>query len=275
MSTLERLRHTGLRARQTMAHFDNPFELLGTAAWGKLRGRDCDLVFHNGDLVVATPMSRGAVFPIYEVFAQDTYRLDWLTRGLRGRPHVLDIGAHVGSFSLAFAQRVPDCSAAAYEASPTTSAYLRRNVESSGAAHRVTCHAEAVSDATGVVEFADNAACSPLNALSGRYGGTMIRVPSVTMETAFRRLGGQVDVVKIDAEGAEYAMVLSSDPDLWRTVSRVVLEYHEVDGHDARELIDFFAQAGLHVAAQEPMVGNPNEGLLWFSAGSVAGPLPT
>jgi FkbM family methyltransferase len=161
---------------------------------------------------------------------------------------------------------VPDSVGAAYEASPTTARYLQRNLAASGVTGRVTCHAEAISDVEGIIEFADNDRCSPLNALSGRFGGTMVQVPSITMTTAFHRLGGQVDVVKLDAEGAEYAMVLSSPSDMWRGVSRVVLEYHQVEGHHPRELIEFFAEAGLKVVAQEPMIGNPQEGLLWLSA---------
>lgn len=272
MSTLERVRHAGHRARQTMAHFDNPIQVLGSATLGKLRGGGGDLVFRSGDITLATPSSRGAVFPIYEVFAEDTYRLGWITQGIGKSPRALDIGAHVGSFSLAFAHRVPDARVAAYEASPTTAGYLRRNVEASGMSDRVSCHAEAISDVAGTIGFADNDSCSPLNALSGRFGGTIIQVPSLTLETAFHRIGGRVDFVKIDAEGAEYDMVLTSRPDMWRSVSRIVLEYHEVEGRSEQELICFFAAAGLGVAHQEPMYGNPKEGLLWFSKDSLPEP---
>lgn len=199
------------------------------------------------------------------MFAEDTYRLGWVTQGLGHGPRALDIGAHVGSFSLAFARRLPYSRVAAYEASPTTAGYLRRNVEASGMSKRVSCHAEAISNVAGTIRFADNDGCSPLNAVSGRFGGRVIQVPSVTLETAFQRLGGRVDFVKIDAEGAEYDMVLTTPPEMWRGVSRVVLEYHEVEGHNEQELIGFFAAAGLRAARQEPMHGNPKEGLLWFS----------
>jgi FkbM family methyltransferase len=248
-----------------MAHFDNPVQLLASAAIGKARRGAGDLVFRSGELTVATPTSRGAVFPIYEVFAEDTYRLAWITQAITHGAHALDVGAHVGSFSLAFARRVPHARVAAYEASPTTARYLRRNVRASRMGDRVSCHAEAISEVAGTIEFADNDCCSPLNARSGRFGGTVIHVPSVRMETAFQRLDDHVDFVKIDAEGAEYDMVLSSPPNLWHSVSRVVLEYHDVEGHSEGELIDFFAAAGLRVADQEPMLGNPREGLLWFS----------
>ena len=232
---------------------------------GKLRGTRRDLVFRTSDVVLTTPLSEGAVFPVYEVFAEDTYRLEWITQGLSVDAHVLDIGAHVGSFSLAIAARVPAGRVDAYEASPTTAGYLQRNITFSGMTDVIRAHAEAVSDAAGTIHFADNEMCSPLNAQSGRFGGHVIAVPSITLQTAFQRLDGRVDLVKIDAEGAEYAMVLTSEPDLWRPVSRVVLEYHESDDHTERDLVGFFAQAGLTVVAQVPMVGNPREGMLWLS----------
>ena len=72
-------------------------------------------------------------------------------------------------------------------------------------------------------------------------------------------------MVKIDAEGVEYDIVLTSEPELWSGVLRVVLEYHEVPGRGRTVPAAFFTQAGLDLVAHEPMSGNPNEGLMSFA----------
>ena len=265
MGTVARLRHTTHRAHQTVTTFDNPVELLSAAARSRLLRRPSGLVFRVNGVAVVAPASRGAVFPVYEVFAEDTYRLAWFSRGLGESPVALDIGAHVGSFSLAFASLFQHARVDAYEASATTAAYLQRSIDASGRSSRVRCHAEALSATEGFVDFTDDDTCSPLNTVTDRYDGARSRVPSVTLATAFERLGGHVDLVKIDAEGVEYDLVLRSTPELWSGVRRVVLEYHEVPGHGQDELVGFFAGVGLEPVAHEPMLGNPREGLMWFA----------
>jgi FkbM family methyltransferase len=265
MATAQHVRHAARRARQTFATFDNPVQLLALSARSRLPGRTPDLMFHVDGVTVTAPASRGAIFPIYEVFAEDVYRLGWFASDLGGNPVALDIGAHVGSFSLAFASRHPQARVAAYEASPQTASYLQRSVATSGLLGRVSCYAEAISTVAGFIDFTDDDTCSPLNAVTPRHDGQLTRVPSVTLETAFERLDGGVDLVKIDAEGVEYDIVLASEPALWASVSRVVLEYHEVQGRGREQLVTFFSEAGLRLVAHEPMIGNPNEGLMWFA----------
>src|SRR5215210_3800112 len=103
MSRTERMRHAAHRARQTFDTFDNPAALLWSAARSRLPGRTPVMTFRVDGVAVNAPASPGAIFPIYEVFAEDVYRLDWFTSDLGDTPGVLDIGAHVGAFSLAIA----------------------------------------------------------------------------------------------------------------------------------------------------------------------------
>ena len=72
-----------------------------------------------------------------------------------------------------------------------------------------------------------------------------------------------VRLVKIDTEGAEYDIVLGSDPGEWRDVERVVLEYHDVSGHGWPELESFFASAGLSEVAREDTTDRL--GTVWLS----------
>lgn len=269
MSKFSRVRHAWHRVDQTRTSFENPWRVLAATARGNLLP-DRDVRFDIGGATVVAPARRGALFPVYEVFAEDAYRLDSVTVGLRPDATVVDIGAHVGAFSVAVAQALPQAQVWAYEASPSTARYLEETVRASGLSGRVHACAEALAAEPGHVMLHDVGVGSPLSSTTMRADAPAVAVPAVTLAEAFERAGGSVDLVKIDAEGIEYDLLLRSDPELWSSVSRVVLEYHEVEGQSPDEIVARLAGYGLELVDQETMLGNPREGLMWFSRSPAA-----
>ena len=252
------------RVRQTFGFANGPVVLAGLGS-ALTPWRRAELLFRTrSGLVVSCPNHAGARVPVYEVFAEDTYRLDDLVAGLPERPVVLDIGAQIGCFSLAVAERLPDASVHAYEASPSTARWLTRNVAYNGLAGRVRAYAVAVSDHDGTLELADNVHASALNGLTATEGA-MVTVPCRTFAGVVADAGGRVDLVKLDTEGAEYGIVLGSRPEDWAGVRTLVMEYHDVPGHSWAELAEFLATAGLHEVAHEP--AGPRQGTVWLRRG--------
>ena len=256
---LRRFSRATKRVGQTLSGFRNGPSVLVQLA----RGRD-ELVFEVGDsLTVACPNVAGARVPVYEIFVEDAYRLGWFTHDLGSDLRALDIGGHIGCFSMAFATLHPQARVQTFEASPSTYQFTRRNIDGNQLADRVTVENMAVSDSNGTLAFADNGGGSGLNGVTAPSGHTVIDVPCITFADALTRAGGQVDVVKIDTEGAEYDIVLGSEPTDWKDVQRVVLEYHDVPGRSWAELESFFDEAGLRPVRQEPVT--PHLGTAWLS----------
>jgi len=257
---LRRLSRATHRVGQTLSGFRN-----GASVLAQMAGRRDELVFKVDDsLSVTCPNIAGARVPVYEVFVEDAYRLEWFTRDLNGdKVQALDIGGHIGCFSLAFAHLHPEALVQTFEASPSTFSFTRRNVDDNGLADRVTVENIAVSDSNGTLAFADNGGGSGLNGVTAPAGTAVIDVPCITFADAVAHAGGKVDVVKIDTEGAEYDIVLGSEPTDWKDVQRVVLEYHEVTGRSWDELKAFFDEAGLHPVRHEPVT--PRLGTAWLS----------
>jgi FkbM family methyltransferase len=259
------------RVRQTLTEFDNGATVLAAIAGRRLRRHAADLLFRfDDDLSVLCPNVPGARVPVYEVFAEDAYRLDWFTADLGDELRAVDIGGHIGCFALAFARLHPGASVQTLEASPFTADYTHRNMEMNGFAERVTVYNTAVSWSNGTLRFADNAGGSGLNGLTAPEGTPTIEVSCVTLAEALGRAGGPVDVVKIDTEGAEYDIVLRSDPSDWADVRRLVMEYHPVDGHSWDELRTFLSEAGLEVVRHEPVTDR--RGTAWLSRMPMAPP---
>lgn len=251
----------GRRIRQT-AQFGNPVRILADLALSRTPWRRDELHFDlpGGGSIVA-PNNPGARVPVYEIFVEDVYDFPVLTRGLRPDAVVLDIGGHIGCFSVGLGRTMAGATVHTYEASPVTVQWTRRNVADNGLADRVHVNHCAMSDHEGTLDFADNGRGSGLNGITAPAGSVVTAVPCITFDEAVRRAGGTVDLVKIDTEGAEFDIVLASAPESWAGVRRVVLEYHDVPGRTSGELEAFFAQTGLTVSHR---VGDDRVGGLWL-----------
>ena len=268
MRPVERVRQVGhqttndvKRVVQTLTRFDNGFRVLGDIVW---RHPD-ELTYATDGLEIVCPNRGGARFAVYELFADDAYRLPWFTRGLRDDPVVLDLGGHIGSFSLAVNQLFPKARVDAYEPTPFTAGYLRRNIEHNGLGDRLRVFESAVSAREGVLEMAvaDDGSAHNGVMLVGAPGMDSIEVPSTALADVFGAAPGPVDLVKFDIEGAEYESILESGPDLWLSVRRVVMEYHRMPGRSWADLEKFFASVGLDVVRRDQHPGE--QGMAWLS----------
>lgn len=267
MTLLRQVRYTARRCAQTVTVFDNRGSLVRS-----LVSRRPELEFEVDGLTVHCPNVPGARVPVYEVFAEDEYSFDWFGQGLPDDAVVVDVGAHIGCFSLDLTRRYPGSTVHSYEPTPSTNAYTRRNVESNGLGHRIHVHGEAVSARSGTLVMADSGTASGHNGVMhlGESGTTQIEVPCRSLADVFDAAGPRVDVVKMDAEGAEYGIILESDPDLWARVDRLVMEFHPVEGHRFAELESYLADVGL-VLRRRHDGGQAEIGLAWFSREEIPG----
>jgi hypothetical protein len=104
----------------------------------RLPRRDLTVVTRGGTrIVVALGNEAGALYPVLEVFAFSEYAHDWR---LEDEPCVVDIGAHVGAFTLWLAERYPGLRAECFEPDPDAYRYLVRNTQGVAA----TLHRQAV-----------------------------------------------------------------------------------------------------------------------------------
>ncbi len=262
------LTHDVKRVAQSPVAFANWPRVLTDMARERFGGGPETLSFATRTgLRIDCPNQPGARVPIYEIFAEDCYRFEWFLGSLRERPiQVFDIGAHVGTFACRLAQVHPSATIHAYEPSPTTAKFLRKNVEQNGFADRIEVFETALAAATGFADLDDNGGGSGLNGLvSAGHGSTATstRVQTVAFDEAVAGVGRPIDVVKMDCEGGEYDLVYGSSPQSWDSVQRVVLEYHAVPGQSWPELRSWFAERGLTVQAHAP--ANDRLGSAWLS----------
>ena len=254
------------RVIQTPRTFTNWREIWRDMLAGRRGTGPESLTFRTrSGVLITTPNVPGARVPLYEIFAEDCYRLEWFLGPLLDRPiQVVDIGGHVGTFACRLTQLHPKASVLSCEPSATTAGYLRRNAEQNGVADRVTVFERAVAATTGRAMFQDNGGGSGLNGLvtAGHESGPATEVLTMAFDELVNSAAAPVEVIKIDCEGGEYDLVLGSSPSSWESVQRVVIEFHPVDGHGWPELREFFERVGL---IEQDKVSWKGYGCVWLS----------
>jgi hypothetical protein len=93
--------------------------------------------------------------------------------------------------------------------------------------------------------------------------GVVTTVRAISVADALDLAGPTVDLLKFDAEGAEYDALLGTPVDTLTRVRRAVIEYHDVPGHSWAELHGHLGAAGLDVVAQEEVTDRL--GVAWLA----------
>jgi FkbM family methyltransferase len=178
-----------------------------------------------------------------------------LGNGLKDTHSILDIGANVGFFSLAARAYYPKATIHAYEPNPRIVPYLTGNT----AGFNVQIYPEAVGGRHGQVAMIDEGFSGQAWTNSGE--NLRLEISQVLIETAVRRLGGIVDLLKLDCEGAEWE-ILKESP-CWKSIRNIRLEYHFYRGGSLPQMKA--AVTGLGYRVIKWQANDDDSGILWAS----------
>jgi len=144
-------------------------------------------------------------------------------------PRILDCGSNIGLASLYFKRAYPGARITAYEADPDLCAMTARNLQRNGAGDVEVVQA-ALWTANGRVTFrAEGSDSGMIDGLAGVVDAKGISVPSLRLRDVLER--ERIDLLKLDIEGAECAVLEDCEPVLDR-VNAIVMDLHEFDPRD-------------------------------------------
>jgi len=240
------------------------------ARWGVAFGRVRDFALPSrvrlgGETVpVSFPRGTEVVTAFVALLLDDEYGLGAIPRPVPVRT-ILDIGGNVGLFTLAARRRFPDALIHVYEPNLLLEPHLRTQCASA----RAVCHFEAVGADDGSVSFFPTAdsmtgTVEPVAAADGSVPSPSgpVTVPQASLARALDRLAGPgnpVDIVKMDCEGAEWAMLADAAP--LSRIGRLLLEYHPRPGRDVADLPALLAAGGLRIEKRIATAGGC--GVIW------------
>ncbi len=189
----------------------------------------------------------------------EAYEPEVIACALAGLPRdaiVFDVGANIGLVALAVARHIPQGHLYCFEPSPHPQRCLARTIADNALAQRITLCNMAVSHTVGEQEFSVH---DPKDASgdglrdTGRAGAARpIRVPVTTLDTyvAAQEIK-QLDLLKIDTEGAELDVLRGATSTIRRFRPRIIFEAWPANvaayGIDIKEVFAFLQEQGYRV----------------------------
>ncbi len=172
-----------------------------------------------------------------------------LLRALRPEADMIDVGAHLGYYSLWCSPRVRRVHA--FEPDPRNLGWLETNARR---APNVIVVRSAVSDFTGSVELTQHASSAQTHVTApdevGGQKGPLLTVPCTRLDDYWEDLGRPaICALKVDVEGHE-AAVFRGAVDLMKTCQPVWLV--EISRHNYREAEPLLTKLGYAVLAAVP-----------------------
>lgn len=157
---------------------------------------------------------------------------------------IVDCGANIGVFSLYAASTAPRSRIFAVEPFPSTFQELRDNVALNSLNRRVSCLSVALSANNGDVNMyaAAHVPSQARQVIRPSLSDT-VSVPAMSLSSLLSGLGVEaVDLLKMDIEGSEHAVLLNTKPSVLACVKRISIEYHQTA--PKQPLFEFLNQAG-------------------------------
>jgi FkbM family methyltransferase len=177
---------------------------------------------------------------IYEILLRPDRKADyWLPPDIHAKV-VLDIGANIGIASTYLSKRFPQAQIYAFEPIPANFSILKANVEPLGNVRPIQA---ALGATDGAIEMFPSDAATNLGGYSLYEAGSdttlRTRVEIRRASSMMRELNlSSADVIKIDTEGSEYAILTDLGKEFLRNVQWI---YGELHGNKDFELLAFLS----------------------------------
>jgi FkbM family methyltransferase len=163
---------------------------------------------------------------------------------------IVDLGANIGTFALFAIQRSPQAKVICFEPFAETFQRLEGNIQANGLSSQVVCKNVAVSGsrqsrvmATGGFGSTTSYLLEATAAVSEVDRVNCVIFDDVLAEVEKTCSTRQIDLLKIDIEGAEYEFFAEVPDELLQQVQEIQMEYHPVG--DKQALFAKLAASGL------------------------------
>lgn len=159
---------------------------------------------------------------------------------------ILDIGAHIGVFSLQMAKKVKKGTVYAIEADNQNYQYLKSNIELNNLLN-VKAYLLALTDYRGTGKlFTASASWSHSLCQSASEEWNEVATDTLTNFVVDNNID-HVDFMKVNVEGAEYSIVLSTTKSSMSKIKLMLIEFHPSKQYDEHDLRDHLEACGFLV----------------------------
>lgn len=189
-----------------------------------------------------------------EILEIEIYRFKTKT----AKPYIIDCGANLGLSVLYFKRLYPQAKVVAFEADPDIYQILSENLAGQGITDANLINKAVWNEDTTLRFYKEGGDAGRVANASDEQD--MIEVPAVSLKPYLQQ---EVDFLKIDIEGAEYAVLKDISDDLTR-VKNIFVEYHSFTGQEQPldEILAILRKAGFRyyietvgINSSQPFIG--------------------
>jgi FkbM family methyltransferase len=182
--------------------------------------------------------------------------LDWLSFRREPEPYVMDLGGNIGLFALLAARTKPNARIVSFEPGPPNFRIYRMNMLANPTlARQIELREIAVGGTAGEAVWnfhEDNPGGSSLHTGGGEMPSSAIKVQLGAFADYVAEAPGEIALVKMDIEGAEWDILAKTPDAAWSKIQAIALELHD-DPSGQRAQSDFIAgmkRLGFQVEAE-------------------------
>lgn len=144
---------------------------------------------------------------------------------------IIDIGGHIGSFSIWASQQAHQGKVYTFEPNPENFHLLRENKELNQVSNLEIFNL-AVADKIGELTLFNSVHQNMGHSLYENHLPNYVKVKTTTLDEILQIHNIQkVHLLKIDAEGAEYPILLNASSQTLQKINKIILEYHDYLSH--------------------------------------------
>lgn len=162
---------------------------------------------------------------------------------------VIDIGAHIGAFSLFASKYAKKGKVFSFEPVPDNFEILAENIALNTADNVIAVN-KAVSDKNGKQKiFLNNKNTGRHSLYSQRADAGAINIDVISLDNFISKNKiKSIDFLKMDCEGSEYPILFNSSKNTLKKINKISMEYHNLDEkNNGRVLKEFLEKNGFKV----------------------------
>jgi len=169
---------------------------------------------------------------------------------------VVEVGGHIGVFTIYAASRAKKVYV--FEPSPENFSLLSKNIKINYLKN-VDARTSALSNKDGFKELSisedENKGSNSFYLLNN--GSEKIKVKTESAAKFFSSIKSNIDLLKMDCEGAEYEILFSLSPKIIRKIRKIAMEYHNIDEkRNIRTLAAFLRKNGFKLRYKGSHIGS-------------------
>jgi len=182
-----------------------------------------------------------------EVALENLYFPSWLK--LRENATVVDVGAHIGIFSVLVSSRITGGRVYAIEPCKDNFNLLLEQTKIND--FDILPFNLALTNKAGKMKLYSGSH-SARGSLLREEGGNFEFVKTMTLKKFFEKEKiKKCDLLKVDIEGGEYPLFYSTPKKIFDKIDRIFMEVHKIEGEDRKEMMNFLEKKGFDIEVKE------------------------